>query len=58
MKTKLFILKFKDFIHETQRERQTQAEGEAGSIPCREHDAGLDPGSPGPYPGLKAALNH
>ena len=50
------------FIHErhTQRERkaQTQAEEEAGSIPRREPDVGLDPGSSGPHPGLKAALNH
>ena len=42
---------------EREREAQTQAEGEAGSIPCREPDVGLDPGSPGPHPGLKAALN-
>ena len=48
----------------TQRERErereearTQAEGEAGSISCREPDVGLDPRSPGPHPGLKAALN-
>ena len=39
-----------------ERETETQAEGEAG-IPCREPDVGLDPGSPGPHPGLKAALN-
>ena len=43
---------------EREREAQTQAEGEAGSIPCREPDmVGLDPGSPGPHPGLKVALN-
>ena len=52
---------FKDFIYssKTQRHRErkaeTQAEGEAGS--CREPDVGLDPGSPGSGPGLKAALN-
>ena len=44
------------------REAQTQAEGEAGIISCRDPDGrdpdlGLDPGSPGPHPGLKAALN-
>ena len=32
------------------RQRENQA-------PCREPDAGLDPGSPGPHSGLKAALN-
>ena len=39
---------------EAQREREaeTQSEGEAG--PCREPDAGLDPGTPGSRPGLKA----
>ena len=26
--------------------------------PCREPDVGLDPGSPGPCPGLKVALNY
>ena len=51
------------FIYERERERErereaeTQAEGEAGSIPCREPDVGLNPGSPGPHPGLKVALN-
>ena len=38
---------------EKEREAETQAEGEAG----REPNAGLDPGSPGSGPGLKAALN-
>ena len=41
---------------ERQREAETQAEGEAGSL-CKEPDVGLDPGSPGSCPGLKAALN-
>ena len=38
----------------TQREREaeTQAEGEAGSM-HREPDAGFDPGSPGSRPGPK-----
>ena len=40
-----------------QREAETQAEREAGSISCREPDAGLDPLSPGSHPGLKAAPN-
>ena len=34
---------------------ETQVEGEAGSM--QEPDVGLDPGSPGSGPGLKAALN-
>ena len=33
------------------READTQTEKQA---PCRELDAGLDPGTPGPRPGLKA----
>ena len=35
-----------------EREADTQAEGEAGSV--REPDAGLDPGTPGSRPGPKA----
>ena len=63
-KDKIFFLFFKDFIYllmkdsEREREAQTQAEGESGSIPCREPDLGLYPGSPGPHPGLKVALSH
>ena len=40
---------------EREREAETQAEGVAG--PRREPDVGLDPGSPGSCPGLKAALS-
>ena len=36
-----------------ERETETQAEGEAGSM-HREPDAGPDPGYPGPRPGPKA----
>ena len=36
----------------THTEAETQAEGEAGSM--QEPDVGLDPGSPGSHPGLKA----
>ena len=45
------------YSRETQREREaeTQAEGEAGSM--QEPDVGLDPGSSGSCPGMKAALN-
>ena len=38
---------------ERQREAETQAEGEAGSM-HREPDVGFDPGSPGSRPGPKA----
>ena len=41
------------FIHDTHREAETQAEGEAGSL-HREPDVGFDPGSPGSHPGPKA----
>ena len=36
-----------------EREAETQAEGEAGSM-HREPDVGFDPGYPGPRPGPKA----
>ena len=52
----IFFKRFYLFIHERHREAETQEEGEA-EAPCREPDAGLDPGSPGSRPGLKAALN-
>ena len=40
-------------VTQREREAETQAEGEAGSI-HREPDVGLDPGSPGSRPGPKA----
>ena len=40
---------------ERQRHRQRQREKQA---PCREPDVGLDPGTLGSCPGLKAVLNH
>ena len=43
-------------IHREGREAETQAEREK-QTPCREPDVGLDPGSPGSGPGLKAVLN-
>ena len=51
----LFFLNFYLFMIVTQREREaeTQAEGEAGSM-NREPDVGFDPGSPGSRPGPKA----
>ena len=55
-----FFLRFYLFIHENtqkgEREAETQAEGETGSM-HREPDVGFDSGSPGSRPGLKAALN-
>ena len=45
-------------MRERERQRHRQKEKQA---PCRESDVGLDPGSPGPRPGLKAdaqPLNH
>ena len=41
-------------VTEREREAETQAEGEAGSM-HREPDVGFDPGSPGSRPGLKAS---
>ena len=40
-------------MREREREAETQAEGEAGSM-HREPDMGFDPGSPGSRPGPKA----
>ena len=45
------FLRFYLLIHETQRERQRQAEGEAGSL--RGPHAGLDPRTPGSRPEQK-----
>ena len=42
-------------MRDTQREAEAQAEGEAGSM--QEADVGLNPGSPGSRPGLKAGLS-
>ena len=39
---------------ERERQRHRQREEQA---PSREAEVGLDPGSPGSHPGLKAALN-
>ena len=40
-------------VREREREAETQAEGEAGSM-HREPDVGFDPGPPGSRPGPKA----
>ena len=42
-------------VTEREREAETQAEGEAGSM-HREPDVGFDPGSPGSCPGPKAGV--
>ena len=44
----------------TQREREREAETGRGRsrLHCREPDVGLDPGSLGSGPGLKAVLNY
>ena len=48
-----FFFIFYLFIHEIYRERE--AETQVEQAPCRKPDAGLDPGTPGSGPGLKAA---
>ena len=54
----IFFKRFYLFIHEKQRERERQRHWQREKqTPCREPDAGLDPGSPGSGPWLKAALN-
>ena len=40
----------------TQRQRHKHRQREK-QAPCREPNVGLDPGTPGSRPGLKAALN-
>ena len=48
LKLIIFLKRFYLFMRDTQREAETQAEGEAGS--CREPNAGLDPRTPGSCP--------
>ena len=47
------------FIHKRQRERERGRDTgkREKQVPCREPDLGLNPGSPGSRPGVKAALN-
>ena len=57
--TDVKIFFFKVFIYswETPRKRERQRLGQREKqAPCREPDLGLNPGSPGSRPGLKAAL--
>ena len=52
----MFVYLFKRFyvfIHETHRERQSHRQREK-QAPSREPDMGLDPGTPGSCPELKA----
>ena len=44
------------FMKDTERERRRHRQREK-QAPCREPNAGLDPGCPGSRPGLKVALN-
>ena len=44
-------------MRDTQREREREREVREKQALCREPDMGLDPGSPGSGPGLKALLN-
>ena len=41
-------------MRDTETQAETQEEGEAGSLPCREPDVGLDPRTPGSRPELRA----
>ena len=46
-------------MRDTERERKGQRHRQREKqAPCREPDAGLNPGSPGSHPRLKAVLNH
>ena len=66
MRILIFLIKKKRFylfIHDRQRERERKRERQRHrqrekQAPCREPNAGLDPGSPGSGPGWKAALKH
>ena len=49
----LIYLIYDSHTERDEREAETQAEGEAGSM-HREPDVGFDPGSPGSRPGPKA----
>ena len=44
-------------MRDTQREREAETQERDDQAPCREPDIGLDLGSPGSHPGLKAAQN-
>ena len=52
----VFLLRFYLFIHDRHREREAETKREE-QTPCREPAVGLDPGSLGSHPVLKAALN-
>ena len=47
---------FSFFMRDAGRERQRHRQREK-QAPCKEPDVGLDPGSPGSNPRLKASLN-
>ena len=55
----LIFLNIYLYIHETERDRQTERGAETQAekqAPCREPDVGLDPASPGSCPELKAGV--
>ena len=52
-----FYLLMRDTEGEGERVQQRHRQREK-QAPCKESDVGLDPGSPGSGPGLKAELNH
>ena len=57
----LFLIKIlfmREREKEKERERRQRHRQREKQVPCREPDVGLDPGSPGSGPGLKAVLNH
>ena len=50
-----FFKRFYLFIHERHRERERQKHRQREKqAPCQEPNVGLDPGTPGSRPGLKA----
>ena len=58
-----FFLNLFMIVTERERERERERGGQRHrqrekQAPCREPDVGLDSGSPGSHPELKAALNH
>ena len=44
-------------MRDTEKEREAESWQREKQAPCKGPDMGLDPGSPGSRPGLKAALN-
>ena len=51
-----FFFFFQDFIYLSMRDPEREAETQEKQAPCREPDAGLDPGTPGSRPGPRADI--